>query len=187
GERTRLIIGARNCIREGVTMNTGTTGGRGITRVGSDCLFMTGSHVGHDSIVGNRVIMANQAALGGHCVVEDFAVISGLSGVHQFARVGRSAFVGALTFVDRDVIPFTQVQGSPGKLRGVNLIGLRRRQITTKEIQEVKTAYRALFGPGELVFQQRISKLAAAGPHCDCVNRILEFVNENTKRKYMKP
>ena len=187
GEKTRLVVGKRNCIREGVTMNTGTLKGRGITRVGDDCLFMTGSHVGHDSRVGNRVTMANQAALGGHSVVGDFAVISGLSGVHQFVRVGHSSFVGALTFVNRDVVPFTQVQGSPGKLLGVNLLGLRRRQYSNEDIQAIKRAYNTLFAPGSLNFQQRISQLDSAGPHCVCVCDLLEFVKKDSKRSYMKP
>ncbi|MCY4463505.1 MAG: acyl-ACP--UDP-N-acetylglucosamine O-acyltransferase [Albidovulum sp.] len=187
GERTRLVIGKRNCIREAVTINTGTSKGRGITKVGDDCLFMTGSHVGHDCHVGNGVTMANQASLGGHSVVEDLAIISGLSGVHQFARVGRSSFVGALTFVSRDVLPYTQVQGSPGKLIGINLVGLRRRKVSNRDIRSIKEAYDLLVGGGELNFQERVARLEASGPHCGCVEDILEFVKKDSKRNYMAP
>ncbi|MGR3572115.1 acyl-ACP--UDP-N-acetylglucosamine O-acyltransferase, partial [Brevirhabdus sp.] len=96
GEKTRLVIGCRNRIREGATLNTGTQGGGGITRVGDDCLFMTGAHVGHDAQVGNRVVMANQSALAGHCIVGDDVIIGGLSGIHQFVRLGRGAIIGAV-------------------------------------------------------------------------------------------
>ena len=187
GEKTRLVVGKRNCIREGVTMNTGTSRGRGITQVGDDCMFMIGAHVGHDSLVGNHVTMANQAALGGHSVVEDFAVISGLSGVHQFVRVGRGSFVGALTFVNRDVLPYSQVQGSPGKLRGANLIGLQRKNFARKDIDALVKAFKLLFKKDKLTFKDRISELDAKGPHCDSVHYLLEFVKKDSKRKYMMP
>ncbi|WP_281856048.1 acyl-ACP--UDP-N-acetylglucosamine O-acyltransferase, partial [Litoreibacter halocynthiae] len=126
GEETRLEIGARNRIREGVTMNTGTSGGGGLTKVGDDCLFMTGAHVGHDAIVGNGVIMANQAALAGHCIIEDKVIIGGLAGIHQFVRIGRGAIIGAVTMVTNDVIPYGLVQAPRGELDGLNYVGLKR-------------------------------------------------------------
>ena len=106
GEETELVVGKRNRIREGVTMNTGTEGGGGITKVGDDCLFMTGAHVAHDAIVGDRVIVANQSAIAGHCVIEDDVIIGGLSGIHQWVRIGRGAIIGAVTMVTNDVIPY---------------------------------------------------------------------------------
>ena len=106
GEKTSLIIGKRNKIRENVTMNPGTRGGGGITTVGDDCLFMTGAHVGHDVKLGNRIVIANQSALAGHCFVDDDVIIGGLSGVHQFVRIGKGAIIGALSMVTNDVIPY---------------------------------------------------------------------------------
>ena len=127
GERTRLIVGARCRIREGATLNTGTEGGGGVTRVGDDCLLMTGAHVGHDAVLGNRVILANQVAIAGHCVIGDDVIIGGLSGIHQYVRIGRGAIIGAVTMVTNDVVPFGLVQGPRGELDGLNLVGLKRR------------------------------------------------------------
>lgn len=106
GEKTRLEIGARNRIREHVTINTGTEGGGGVTQIGDDCLIMAGAHVAHDARVGNRVVIVNSAAIAGHCVIEDDVIIGGLSGIHQWVRVGQGAIIGAVTMVTRDVIPY---------------------------------------------------------------------------------
>jgi len=127
GEDTRLVIGPRNDIREHVTMHTGTVFDRGVTEVGSDGLFMAGSHVAHDCIVGNRVVMANSAALGGHVKVGDWVFVGGLVAVHQHTRIGPYAFVGASAMVNKDVIPFGSVWGNHAHLEGLNLVGLRRR------------------------------------------------------------
>ena len=120
------MIGERNRIREHVTMNTGTEGGGGTTRVGDDGLFMAGCHVAHDVQVGNRVIIVNNAALAGHCVIEDDVIIGGLSGVHQWVRIGQGAIIGAVTMVTNDVIPHGLVQAPRGGLDGLNLVGLKR-------------------------------------------------------------
>ncbi|SDX44302.1 acyl-ACP--UDP-N-acetylglucosamine O-acyltransferase [Roseicitreum antarcticum] len=144
GERTRLIVGARCRIREGATLNTGTAGGGGVTRVGDDCLFMTGAHVGHDVQVGNGVILANQAALAGHCIIGDRVIIGGLSGVHQHVRVGAGAIIGAVTMVVSDVMPYGLVQGPRGVLDGLNLVGLKRRGLDRAEIGAMRAAYTEL-------------------------------------------
>jgi UDP-N-acetylglucosamine acyltransferase len=115
GERTRLVVGARCRIREGATLNTGTEGGGGVTRVGDDCLFMANAHVAHDCQVGNRVILVNNASVAGHCVLEDDVIVGGLSGIHQWVRVGRGAIIGAVTMVTNDVIPHGLVQGPRGR------------------------------------------------------------------------
>ena len=127
GESSSLIIGARNQIREHVTMNPGTEGGGMKTVIGDDCLFMIGSHVAHDCIIGNHVILANNATLGGHVEVGDFAIIGGLSGIHQFVRIGAHAMVGGMSGVEQDLIPYGSAMGERAKLRGLNLIGLQRR------------------------------------------------------------
>ena len=129
GERTRLIVGKRNRIREGVTMNTGTAGGGGVTRVGDDGLFLANCHVAHDCIVGDRVVMVNSSALAGHCIVGDDVILGGLSGVHQFVRIGRGVIVGALSMVTNDVIPYGLVQGPRGRLDGLHLVGLKRKGV----------------------------------------------------------
>ena len=129
GEKTNLKIGKRNQIREHVTINTGTELGGGLTSIGNDCLFMTGSHVAHDVEIKNKVIIANCGAVAGHCVIEDDVIIGGLSGIHQFVRIGRGAIIGAVTMVTNDVIPFGLVQGPRGALDGLNLIGLKRKGV----------------------------------------------------------
>ena len=158
GERTSLRVGRRNRIREGATMNVGTAGGGGVTRVGDDGLFMTGSHVGHDAQVGDRVVIANQVALGGHCVIGDDVILGGLAGIHQHVRVGRGAIVGALTMVTHDVIPHGLVQGPRGELDGLNLVGLKRRGAARADIQALRAAY-ATLKQGEGSFAERARRL----------------------------
>ncbi len=185
GEETRLVIGRRNRIREGVTMNIGTAGGGGITRVGDDCLFMTGAHVAHDAQVGNRVIMANQVAVAGHCVIEDDVIIGGLSGIHQFVRIGRGAIIGALTMVTNDVIPHGLVQAPRGQLDGLNLVGLKRRGVAREDITALRAAYQML-AQGEGTFQERAERLReeSDSPH---VREIADFILSRTDRSFLTP
>jgi len=185
GEETRLIIGKRCRIREGATLNTGTAGGGGITRVGDDCLIMTGAHVAHDAIIGNNVIMANQVAVAGHCVIADNVIIGGLSGIHQFVRIGRGAIIGAVTMVTNDVIPYGLVQSTRGQLDGLNLIGLKRSGVARADITALRAAYQAL-AQGEGTFQERV-KLLAAETESDYVREIVDFVLGNTDRSFLTP
>lgn len=145
GEKTRLIIGDRNIVKEFVTMNRGTVGGGGITRVGNDNFFMAYVHIAHDCKVGSHVIMANCATLAGHVQVEDYAVFSGLCAVHQFCRVGRYAFVSGMTGVPKDVPPFVIAAGVRAKLYGLNIVGLERHGFKKEEISLLKKAYRLIF------------------------------------------
>ena len=185
GEKTRLIVGKRNRIREGVTMNSGTEGGGGITWVGDDCLFMTGTHVGHDAQVGERVIMANNAALAGHCVIEDDVIIGGLSGIHQWVRVGRGAIIGAVTMVTNDVIPYGLVQGPRGHLDGLNLVGLKRRGVPREDITALRAAYQAL-AQGEGAFLERAQRLGDEA-ESDYVRDIVEFILGESDRSFLTP
>jgi len=185
GEKTRLAVGARNRIREGVTMNTGTSGGGGVTRVGDDCLFMTGSHVGHDAQVGNKVIMANQAALAGHCVVEDDVIIGGLCGIHQFVRIGRGAIIGAVTMVTNDVIPYGLVQAPRGELDGLNLVGLKRRGVARGDITALRAAYQAL-AQGEGAFQERAQRLRDE-TDSEYVRDMVDFILAGSDRSFLTP
>ncbi len=186
GEKTRLVIGRRNRIRETVTMNIGTEGGGGVTRVGDDCLFMAGAHVGHDARVGDRVIMANQSALAGHCVIEDDVIIGGLSGVHQFVRIGRGAIIGALTMVTHDVIPHALVHGPRGALEGLNLIGLKRRGAPREEIRALRQAYRILFSD-DGTLAENIARLEAELGDSDLVADVLRFLTGPSERAFLTP
>ena len=127
GGESELIIGANTVIREHVTMNPGTVGGGLVTRTGANCLFMVGAHVAHDCLIGDNVILVNNATLGGHVAIGDFAIIGGMSAVHQFARIGAHAMVGGMSGVENDVIPYGSVTGNRAHLSGLNVIGLKRR------------------------------------------------------------
>ena len=145
GEPSAVEIGDDNQIREFVTINRGTAAGSMLTRIGSGCLFMTQSHVPHDATVGNNVILANGVALGGHVRVDDYAIVGGLAGVHQFVRLGESSLCAAGAMVSQDVPPFCTVAGDRARLHGLNLIGLQRRGLTEETIRALKRAYRMLF------------------------------------------
>jgi len=186
GEKTQLIVGKRNRIREGVTMNTGTDGGGGITRVGDDNLFMTGAHVGHDAIVGNHVVVANQSAIAGHCIIDDGVIIGGLSGIHQFVRIGRGAIIGAVTMVTNDVIPYGLVQGPRGALDGLNLVGLKRRGVAKEDITALRAAYQAL-AQGEGAFQERARRLSEEAPNSQYVRDVVDFVLKGSDRSFLTP
>jgi UDP-N-acetylglucosamine acyltransferase len=145
GERTTLEVGDRNAFREGVTINRGTEKGGGVTRIGSDSLFMIGAHVAHDCTVGNRVIFANAATLAGHVAVEDYVTVGAFSAVHQFCRVGRYAYIGGFTVVTQDVPPFARVSGERGtRCYGINTIGLERNGFPRERIEAIERAYRLL-------------------------------------------
>ena len=185
GEKTSLIIGARNRIREHVTMNTGTKGGGGVTRVGDDNLFMAGCHVAHDVQIGNRVIVVNSAALAGHCILEDDVIVGGLSGVHQFVRIGRGAIIGAVTMVTNDVIPYGLVQADRGRLDGLNLVGLKRKGVSRTDITALRAAFQML-AQGEGAFQERARRL---GEETDSayVHHIVDFILGDTDRSFLTP
>ena len=158
GERTMLVIGARNVIREYVTMQPGTHGGGGVTRVGDRGLFMVGSHIAHDCQVGDDVILVNHVSLGGHVVVEDFAIIGGLSGIHQFCRIGRHAMVGAHSMIVRDVLPYTTVTGPRAHLAGLNLVGLKRHGFDSDDRRQLQDILDTLFAePGTT--EQRLEEI----------------------------
>lgn len=188
GERTRLIVGKRNRIREGVTMNTGTAGGGGVTRVGDDGLFLANSHVAHDCQVGDRVIMVNSSALAGHCIVGDDVILGGLSGVHQFVRVGRGVIVGAVTMVTNDVIPYGLVQGPRGRLDGLNLVGLKRKGVPKADITALRAALQALKQGEGASFQERARRLGESDEiESDYVREIVEFVLGDSDRSFLTP
>ncbi len=184
GEVTSLVIGARNRIREHVTINVGTEGGGGVTRIGDDGLFMAGSHVAHDCQIGNRVILVNNAALAGHCVLEDDVIVGGLSGVHQFVRIGRGAMIGAVTMVTADVIPHGLVQGPRGTLDGLNLVGLKRRGAGRADIAALRDLIEAL---GQGTFRDTARARAAVGSESALVREVLDFILGPSDRSFLAP
>lgn len=145
GEDTALVIGDRNTFREFATVNLGTAGGGGVTRIGSGGLFMASSHIGHDCQVGDGAIIANSVAIAGHVLIEDHVHFGGLSASHQFCRVGRLAFVGGMTGVAMDVAPYCTVAGARGELAGLNTIGMQRAGMTEEQVGRVKQAYKIVF------------------------------------------
>lgn len=166
GEATRLEVGDRNVFREFCSINRGTAGGRGVTRIGNDCLFMAYSHVAHDCIVGDHVVMANCTALAGHVELGDWVILSGYAGVHQFCKVGAHAFLANNAAVTRDVPPYLLVAGSPAEPKGVNSEGLKRRGYDAAQIANIKSAYRLFYRSGLKLAaaEERLRELAATQP-----------------------
>lgn len=186
GEATRLSIGADCLIREGVTMNIGTAGGLGETRVGDRCMFMVGAHVAHDCVVGNDVIFANNATLGGHCTVGDHVFFGGLSAAHQFVRIGEQAVIGGMTGLEYDVIPFGAALGARAELGGLNLVGLKRRGFAREAIHALRGAYRAIFfGAGTLA--ERVERVAGEYKDDANVQKIIAFIRAGGKRRLTLP
>ncbi len=186
GEPSRLEIGEDTVIREHVTMNPGTVGGGLLTKVGSRCLIMVGSHVAHDCKLGDNVIMANNATLGGHVVVEDFAFLGGLCAVHQFVRIGRHAMVGGMSGVENDVIPYGSVMGDRARLGGLNLVGLKRRGFSRDDIHSLRTAYRLLFAQ-EGTMAERLGDVAQLFSATKAVQEIVDFIKADSQRALCQP
>ncbi|WP_394182068.1 acyl-ACP--UDP-N-acetylglucosamine O-acyltransferase [Yoonia maritima] len=185
GEPTRLRIGARNRIREHVTMNTGTAQGGGETRVGDDGLFMAGCHIAHDARIGDRVIVVNSSAVAGHCVIEDDVIIGGLCGVHQWVRIGKGAIIGAVTMVTNDVVPHGLVQGPRGVLDGLNLVGLKRKGVARSDITALRAAFQML-KDGEGTFQDRAKRLSDESDS-EYVQQMVAFILGDTDRNFLTP
>ena len=185
GEDSVLHIGSDNVIREHVTMNPGTEGGGGVTKIGDDGLFMAGCHIAHDAQVGDRVIVVNSSAVAGHCVLEDDVIVGGLSGIHQWVRIGQGAIIGALSMVTNDVIPYGLVQAPRGELDGLNLVGLKRRGVKRADITALRAAFQML-AQGEGTFQERARRLGEE-TESDYVSQIVDFVTGDSDRSFLTP
>lgn len=184
GGRTTLTIGENCTIREGVTMHVGTDTSRGATTVGKDGNFLAYCHVGHDCIVGDGVTMANSAALGGHVEVNDYVTIGGLAAIHQFSRIGHHAFVGGVTGVTGDIIPYAMAAGARARLHGLNLIGMKRSGVARADIHATRRAYRILFeAPTPLA--ENLERLLAEGEPCPPVADIITFLQDRGRRHYV--
>jgi UDP-N-acetylglucosamine acyltransferase len=185
GEKTQLRIGERNRIREHVTMNAGTAGGGGLTKVGNDGLFMAGCHVAHDCQIGDRVIVVNNSALAGHVIVEDDVIIGGLSGIHQWVRIGKGAIIGALSMVTNDVVPHALVQGPRAELDGLNLVGLKRKGVERSDINALRAAFQML-KDGEGAFMDRARKVQGEFDSA-YVQEMVAFILGESDRSFLTP
>jgi UDP-N-acetylglucosamine acyltransferase len=186
GGATRLLIGPRCELREGVTMNIGTEDGGGVTEVGEGSLFMVGSHVGHDCRVGNNVSFANNVVLGGHVCVGDFAFLGGHVAIHQHVRIGEGVMMAGMSAARDDIIPFGFALGQTGALVGLNIVGLKRRGATRAQLHGLRRAYRALFF-GEGRFADRVDAVAEEFAAEPLVEKIIAFIRGDAKRPLMKP
>jgi UDP-N-acetylglucosamine acyltransferase len=181
GEVTRVEIGDNNVIRECVTIHRGTPGGGGVTRIGSDCLFMAYVHIAHDCVVGNHVIMANSATLAGHVTVEDFATIGAFSPVHQFVRVGAYSYIGGGSIITRDVLPFSRTSAErEAKAYGVNSVGLQRKGFSKERIESIQRAFRVLIN-SKLNTTQALERLKSEGSSGADVEQLIQFVETSTR------
>ena len=185
GEQTILNIGDNNKIREYVTINPGTEGGGGKTTVGNNCLFMVSAHIAHDCIVGDNVILANNVPLGGHAHVDNNVIIGGNSAVQQFTRVGKFAMIGGMCGVVRDVIPYGIAHGNRSVLYGLNLIGLRRKNIPNKEIMILSNAYKEIFKNENLT--ENLSNLSNEFKNNELAAEVIEFIEMDKKRPICTP
>ncbi len=185
GEKSSLIIGKENVIREYVTINPGTKGGGGITKIGDNCLLMISSHVAHDCKIGNNVVIANNVPLGGHVTIEDSVVIGGNSAVQQFTRIGRLAMIGGMTGVLKDVIPFGLSFGNRNYLKGLNFIGLRRKKYTNKSILELDEAYKKIFSSKNLL--ENLSNINGEYKDNQLVEEVTNFISKDKKRPICSP
>jgi UDP-N-acetylglucosamine acyltransferase len=185
GEQTKLEIGDNNKIREYVTINPGTKSGGGLTKVGNNCLFMVSSHIAHDCLVEDNVILANNVPLGGHVHIESNVIIGGNSAVQQFTRVGKSAMIGGMCGVVRDVIPYGIAHGNRSVLQGLNLIGLRRNNIPNKEILTLSDAYKEIFKDENLT--QNLINLSQDFKKNELVLEVVNFLEKDKKRPICTP
>lgn len=186
GEPSTLTIGVDCKIREGVTMNPGTEGGGMATVVGDRCFFLAGSHVGHDSRLGNNIIFSNNVMCAGHVSIGNFAILGGGCGIQQFVRIGDHAFVGGGAGVLTDVIPFGAVRDNPAHLAGLNLIGLKRRGFTREQIHELRRAYRSLFAD-EGTLAERVEDVATEFANHPLIHEILDFIRAGGDRGIVTP
>ena len=185
GEKNILLIGKNNIVREYVTINPGTKGGGGVTKIGDSCLFMISSHIAHDCKIGNGVVIANNVPVGGHVVIEDGVIIGGNSAIQQFTRIGRLAMIGGMTGVLKDIIPFGLSFGNRNYLKGINIIGLKRKNYENKKIMQLNEAYNKLFSSPNL--HQNLSKINGEYKDNELVQEVTNFISKDKKRPICSP
>ena len=184
-EKTKLIIGNKNTIREYVSINPGTVGGGGETIIGNNCLLMVSSHVAHDCLVEDNVVIANNVAIAGHAQIGENVIIGGNSAVQQFTRIGKRAMIGGMTGVLHDVIPYGLSTGNRNTLQGLNLIGLRRAKFENEEILVLNKAYNEIFATKNLT--ENLKKLSNSYQDNTLVKEVIEFITKDKKRSICTP
>jgi len=180
GERTWLEIGERNVFREFCTVNRGTVLDRGVTRIGNDNLFMSYSHVGHDCTLGDNIVMSNVATLAGHVEIGDWAILGGLSAVHQYSKLGAYCFIANNAAVTRDVPPYVMAVGQPADPHSINIVGLQRRGFTPEQILNIRRAYRLLYR-SKLKLEQAVEKLEEAAASQPEIRIFVDFIKRSTR------
>ena len=185
GEKNSLIIGDNNKFREYVNINPGTEQGGGVTKIGNNNLFMVYCHVAHDCTVSNNIVLANNVQVGGHVSIQDNAIIGGSCAVHQFSRIGESSMIGGMTGVLKDVIPFGLSFGNRNYLRGINLIGLKRKKYENKKIMELDTAFKKIFSSKNL--HENLEKINGEYKENDLVLEVINFISKDKKRPICTP
>ena len=186
GEPSTLTIGTDCLIREGVTMNPGTRGGGMETVVGDHCAFLANSHVGHDSRVGHHVIFSNNVMLAGHCIVDDYVIIGGGAAVIQYTHVGAHAFVGGMSGLENDLIPYGMAVGNRARLSGLNIVGLQRRGFSREQIHALRQAYRLLFAD-EGTLKERLEDVASSFVDNPIVQEIVAYIRSDRKKSLCTP
>ena len=187
GEKTKIFIDENCKIREFVTINLGTKGGGGITKIGKNCLLMVGTHIAHDCIVGNNIIFANHSTLAGHVIIENHVVVGALSAIHQFSRIGEGAMIGGMSGVTADVVPFSTVMGNRAKLSGLNLVGLKRNNFDKNEISELRKVFKYIFFSKNKTLNDRILEIKNKKLNLYTVDSILNFLESKSKRSFTMP
>lgn len=180
-EPTRLVFGDRNIVREFVTVHRGTPQGRGVTTIGSDVFLMAYSHVAHDNLIADHVIVANNSQLAGHVQLGEHAIVGGVSAVHQFVRIGSSAFVGGGSVVVMDVPPFCKATGNRARLHGLNVIGLKRRGFSGSDLKAVHRAYRLAFHANLLVAEAVARIRQELVPECSAISQFADFLESSER------
>ncbi len=187
GEITKVVIGKKCKIREYVTINLGTLGGGGITKIGNNCLLMIGTHIAHDCSIDDNVIFANHSTLAGHVVIDQNVVVGALSAIHQFTRVGEGAMIGGMSGVTADVIPFGTVVGNRAKLSGLNIIGLKRKNYKKDEISELRKVFKFIFFEKKRTFKLRVNEIINCNYRYYTVQKLINFLSEETDRSFCLP
>ncbi|NQY74749.1 MAG: acyl-ACP--UDP-N-acetylglucosamine O-acyltransferase [Candidatus Margulisbacteria bacterium] len=184
GEKSWVVMGDRNVIREYVTINR-STGKNNITKIGSDCLFLTNVHIAHNCELGDHVIIANATALGGHTIIEDYATIGGITGIHQFVRIGKGSMVGGFTGVYQDIPPFMLCEGNPAYVRGINAIGLKRLGMSVKQVSLMKKAFKLLYRT-DLNTTQAVKEIKDFEHELPELEQLVSFLKADTIRGITK-
>lgn len=187
GEKTRVVIGENCKIREYCTINLGTEGGGGLTKIGDNCLLMIGTHIAHDCLVSDNVIFANHSTLAGHVLIEKNVVVGALSAIHQFSRIGEGAMIGGMSGITADVPPFCTATGNRAKLNGINVVGLKRSEITKKEISELRKVYNYIFNSSRDTFKSRVKSIEKKDYEFKTINKLISFILSDSQRSFCLP